>query len=81
VTIGKRNITLRRASPRHLVAASTPAGTFVQALRYLGKDAESDLDAAAHQLSPQDRRRLMQEKAFAPGWMRPLIDRMVRTGS
>jgi hypothetical protein len=81
VAIGKRVITLRHASPKHLVAAGSPAGTVVQALRYLGKDvALPSIDTVAHQLSPQDRRRLAQGKTMAPDWMRPAIDRIVGTG-
>src|SRR5262245_26515031 len=39
VAIGRSVITLRRASPKHLLAAGSTAGTVVQALRYLGRDA------------------------------------------
>ena len=82
VVIGKRVITLRHTSPKHFVGAGSTAGTVVQALRYLGKDAGPTLvDAVAHRLSPSDRRLLARGKKIAPGWMRPAIDRIVGASS
>lgn len=82
VAIGKRVITLRHTSPKHLVAAGSAAGTVVQALRYLGKDAGPTLaDVVGHQLSPSDHRRLARGKMIAPDWMRPVIDRIAGKSS
>lgn len=80
VVIGKRVITLRHTSPKHFVGAGSTAGTVVQALRYLGKDAAPSLaDVVGHRLSPTDRRLLARGKTIAPGWMRPAIDRILHT--
>jgi hypothetical protein len=80
VVIGKRVIALRHTSPKHFVGAGTAAGTVVQALRYLGKDAGSTLaDVVGRQLSRSDRCQLVRGKTIAPGWMRPVIDRIVGT--
>lgn len=77
VAIGQRVIRLRRASPKHLIGAGSPAGTVVQALRYLGKDAAPRVsDAVAAQLSPSDRQRLIREAPLAPDWMRPVLNRI-----
>jgi Family of unknown function (DUF6088) len=82
VMIGKSVVTLRRASPKSLVAAGTTAGTVVQALRYLGKDtAPKVADVVAGQLSIADQHRLMRDSALAPGWMRPVLNKIVRAGS
>lgn len=82
VVIGKSVIALRHTSPKHFVGAGSAAGTVVQALRYLGKDAGPTLvDAVGHQLSGSDRRQLARGKPIAPGWMRPVIDRIVGTSS
>jgi hypothetical protein len=82
VAIGRRVIALRHTSPKHLVAAGSAAGTVVQALRYLGKDAGSTLvDVVTHQLSPSDRRQLIRGKTMAPDWMRPVIDRIAGMSS
>ncbi|SRR6266478_3555926 len=82
VSIGRTVVNLRRTSPKHLIAAGSPAGTVVQALRYLGKDAGPQIaDTVANQLSMPDRHRLIRGAAVAPGWMRPLLDRIARTGT
>ena len=36
VVLGKRVVDLRHASPKHLIAPGSPAGTVVQALRHVG---------------------------------------------
>jgi len=82
VVIGKRVITLRHSSPRYLVAAGSAAGSVVQALRYLGKDAGPTLVAVvAHQLAPSDHRRLARGKTIVPDWMRSVIDRIAGASS
>ncbi len=82
VTIGRSVVTLRHASPRHLIAAGTAAGTVAQALRYLGKDAGPSIaDTVANRLSSSDRQRLMRDAVLAPGWMRPVLNRIARAGS
>ncbi len=82
VAIGRSVVTLRRASPKHLVAAGSPAGTVVQALRYLGKDmAPSVVNTVAHQLSAADQQRLMRDAVLAPGWMRPVLNRIAQASS
>lgn len=80
VTIGRRDIHLRHASPKHLIAAGTPAGTVVQALRYLGRDAvPAVVDSVALRLSSVDRRRLVRAAAIAPGWMHHALKRIAGT--
>jgi hypothetical protein len=80
VRIGRRVIDLRHASPRSLVAPGSTAGTVIQALRHVGHDAAMDAaDALATTLSADDRRRLAREIINAPGWMRPILGRIVGT--
>jgi Family of unknown function (DUF6088) len=77
VALGKRIIDVRHASPKHLVAPGSLAGTFVQALRHLGPDSTSAvIDAAAQRLTPSDRRTLAKGAKQAPAWMRPALGRM-----
>lgn len=77
VTLGKRVVTLRHASPRVLVAPGSRAGTVVQALRHLGPDGAAQ---AAERLAPTlgeaDQRILRRAAAGAPGWMRPVLSRL-----
>jgi hypothetical protein len=80
VAIGRRVVTLRHASPRHLVAAGSPAGTVVQALRYLGHDVGPDiLDRVANQLSASDRQVLLRTATQLPRWIRPALNRIANT--
>lgn len=74
VVLGKRVIELRHASPKHLVAPGSPAGTVVQALRHVGPSRAADLARiAAHRLSPSDKRTLATNAIQAPAWMRPTL--------
>lgn len=74
VVLGKRVIDLRHASPKHLVAPGSPAGTVVQALRHVGPSRAADLARiAAHRLSPSDKKTLATNAIQAPAWMRPTL--------
>lgn len=77
VTIGRRVVNLRHASPKSLVAGGSKAGTVVQALRYMGKDAAPRAaETVASRISAADRRALAREATKVPGWLRPVIDRI-----
>jgi hypothetical protein len=77
VVLGKRIVDVRHASPKHLVAPGSMAGTVVQALRHLGPDAVSAvIGAAAPHLTASDRRALANGVKQAPAWMRSTLSRM-----
>ncbi len=77
VTLGKRVVTLRHASPKLLLAPGSKAGTVVQALRYLGpQGAVQAADRLASTLGDADRRVLKRAAPNAPGWMRPVLSRL-----
>ena len=79
VVLGKRAVHIRHASPKHLVAAGSMAGTVVQALRHLGPDsAAAVVDAAAARLKGTDRRALANGIKQAPAWMRPALDQILQ---
>ncbi|WP_312313301.1 DUF6088 family protein [Sphingobium yanoikuyae] len=72
VVLGKRVVDLRHASPKHLVAPGSPAGTVVQALRHVGPVRAADVaQIAAQQLSANDKKTLASTAFQAPAWMRP----------
>ncbi len=82
VVLGKRVVDLRHASPKHLIAPGTPAGTVVQALRHVGPLRAADVARiAAHQLSPSDKRMLATSAVQAPAWMRPMLVAIAGTPS
>lgn len=77
VVLGKRTVDVRHASPKHLVAPGSMAGTVIQALRHLGPASASAVaDAAAQRLTPSDRRALAKGAKQAPAWMRPALNRI-----
>jgi hypothetical protein len=74
VVLGKRIVDLRHASPKHLIAPGSPAGTVIQALRHLGPARATDVvRVAACQLSASDKKTLATSAVQAPAWMRPTL--------
>lgn len=74
VVLGKRIVDLRHASPKHLIAPGSAAGTVVQALRHVGPVRAADVvKVAARQLSANDKKTLASTAVQAPAWMRPIL--------
>lgn len=74
VVLGKRVVDLRHASPKHLIAPGSSAGTVVQALRHVGPLRAADvLQVAARQLSASDKKTLASNAVQAPAWMRSTL--------
>ncbi|WP_439896115.1 DUF6088 family protein [Rhizobium aegyptiacum] len=74
VVLGKRVVDLRHASPKHLIAPGSVAGTVVQALRHVGPVRAADvMHVAAQRLSASDKKTLASTAIQAPAWMRPTL--------
>jgi hypothetical protein len=74
VVLGKRVIDVRHASPKHLIAPGSAAGTVVQALRHIGSVRAADIvEIAANRLSASDKKTLAMAAVKAPAWMRPAL--------
>jgi hypothetical protein len=74
VVLGKRVVDLRHASPKHLIAPGSAAGTVVQALRHVGPVRAADVVlVAARRLSANDKKTLASTLVQAPAWMRPTL--------
>lgn len=74
VVLGKRVVDLRHASPKHLIAPGSAAGTVVQALRHVGAVRARDVARiAARRLSASDKKTLASTAVQAPAWMRPTL--------
>ncbi len=74
VVLGRRVIDLRHASPKHLIAPGSLAGTVVQALRHIGPARAAELaQIAAHHLSANDKKTLASTAVQAPAWMRSTL--------
>ncbi|MBB4278420.1 DUF6088 family protein [Rhizobium mongolense] len=74
VVLGKRVVDLRHASPKHLIAPGSAAGTVVQALRHVGAMRAGDVaKIAARRLSASDKKTLASSAVRALAWMRPTL--------
>ncbi|UXN57843.1 type IV toxin-antitoxin system AbiEi family antitoxin domain-containing protein [Phyllobacterium zundukense] len=74
VVLGKRVVDLRHASPKHLIAPGSAAGTVVQALRHVGAVRAADVARiASRRLSTSDKKTLASNAIQAPAWMRPTL--------
>ncbi|MCH7225461.1 DUF6088 family protein [Haloferula sp. A504] len=80
IRYGNRTIELRRASPRMMAAAGRTTGLVIAALRYIGKDHITPARVAHLRklLSPEDRRRLLEDLPLAPAWMHPHFKAIAR---
>lgn len=76
--IGRQTIELRNAAPKNLAGAGRPTGAVFQALRYIGKDGVDDdvIARIARTLNPDMRHTLARDSVKAPGWMRPIADKI-----
>jgi hypothetical protein len=82
VVLGKRVVDLRHASPKHLIAPGSPAGTVVQALRHVGAVRAADVAlVAARRLSANDKKTLASTAVQAPAWMRLTLVSIANTVS
>lgn len=82
VVLGKRVVDLRHASPKHLIAPGSPAGTVVQALRHVGPVRAGDVaQVAARRLSANDKKTLASTAVQAPAWMRPTLVSIANTAA
>ncbi len=73
VRVGRREIVLKRTTPRNMAAAGTTTGLLIQALRYLGRT-HVTRDRVKHLrqlLSAKDRKQLLADLPLAPAWMHP----------
>ncbi len=73
--VGRREIILKRTTPRNMAAAGRASGLVIQALRHVGK-ANVSLDRIAHLhdlLTEKDRKQLLADLPLAPAWMYPFL--------
>ena len=69
--LGRREIVLKRTTPRNMAAAGTTTGLLIQALRHLGRT-HVTRDRVKHlrqRLSAKDRKQLLVDLPLAPAWM------------
>lgn len=82
VKLGNLTIELKRTTPRNMATAGRTSGLVIQAFRHLGR---KHVDAARLKrlkelLSEQDKKQLLKDVAYAPGWMQPLFREIAGAG-
>ena len=78
VQLGNLDIALKQTSPRNMATAGKISGLVIQSLRYLGKahTDEETINRLDRKLSPDDRRQLLKDVAYAPGWIADIMRRL-----
>jgi len=80
VRIGRQEVRLKHVPSTRMVGAGTKAGMVIEALRHLGRDVDPQtIRRLGSQLSPQDKKTLSDSLYAAPGWVRPILERIART--
>ncbi len=71
VLVGKREIILKRTTPRQMATAGRIGGLVIQAFRHIGKSNvdSSLLKSLRSRLSVEDKKSLLADIPNAPGWM------------
>lgn len=82
IQLGKLTIALKQTSPRIMATAGTISGFIIQALRYLGKDhvTNETVKRLDRRLSPDDRKQLLKDLAYAPAWIALIMRKLAAHG-
>ncbi len=78
VQIGKKQIILKRTTPRNMATAGRISGLVIQALRHLGRQ-HVDGEVIARldrRLGANDRQQLLKDVPFAPAWIADIMRRL-----
>jgi hypothetical protein len=75
VKLGRRDIVLKRTTPRNMATAGRKSGTVIQALRHVGQRHvdEEMLCILDRQLTATDRTQLRKDLRYAPAWIADLL--------
>lgn len=79
VEVGKRQIVLKRTTPRNMASAGKSSGLVIQALRHLGRENvdEQIIAQLDRRLDDNARKQLMIDIRYAPAWIAEIIRRLV----
>ncbi|HTF86917.1 MAG TPA: DUF6088 family protein [Planctomycetota bacterium] len=83
IRLGKREIVLKRTTPRQMATAGRVSGTVIQALRWMGRDHidEAMVQTLRRTLKVQDRKRLLADARYAPAWVGEVLRRVAAADS
>jgi len=82
IRLGKREIVLKRTTPRQMATAGRIGGTVIQALRWLGREQVDDrvVDQLRRRLSAREKRDLTRDRRHAPAWVAEIMRRISSGG-
>lgn len=83
VRAGPMQITLKRTSPRNMAAAGRLSGLVIQAFKELGAEhiTQAHIARLKKRIPAEERRKLLDDLALAPGWMRPMLREVASNSS
>lgn len=75
IRVGKREIVLRRTTPRQMATAGRISGTVIQALRWIGRERVDHeiVEKLQRRLSPRECRQLTADARYAPAWVAAIL--------
>lgn len=79
IKIGPREIIFKRTTPRNMAGAKS-SGTLILALKYIGKEqiSQDHIKHFRESLSNHIKMKLKKDSIYAPGWICPIIDEIVK---
>lgn len=79
IKIGPRAIIFKRTTPRNMAGAKS-SGTLILALKYIGKEqiSQDHIKHFRESLSTHIKMKLKKDSIYAPGWICPIIDEIVK---
>ncbi len=79
IKIGPREIIFKRTTPRNMAGAKS-SGTLILALKYIGKEqvSQNHIKHFRESLSTHIKMKLKKDSIYAPGWICPIIDEIVK---
>lgn len=82
IRVGNQEIILRRTTPRNMATAGRISGTVIQALRFIGKGriTQAHKRSLTQKLTAAEKRQLLKDRHYAPGWMRPIFEEISKEG-
>ncbi len=78
--IGKRQIVLKRTTPKNMATAGKISGLVIQALRYLKRDYVDSIviEKLKYKLTEKDKKGLVKDICYAPAWIGGIFRQLQR---
>jgi len=75
ITVGKRKIIFKKATPKNLASIGKISGLAIQALKEIGKDkiTDKEIDIVLQHLAKEEPKRLEHDIKLAPEWIRIIM--------